>query len=274
MRRFLLIVSLLIGISHAGTAQLVNTGDPREIALELFAQISRGAPPDAISLRLDQLIPIFRMRCLRLTDFQVFSLKPNIAVLKVKCSGDPLYGVTVASNGYVSVYGGNGLIETINPRDGQVYTIPASGEAALLAGPTVQEAVKENAGRIATTRDELIIFIVAALVIILVAVLGLRLWLKIWRRVRQGSTIKQHSDRSVTTSEPSFKDDFIAQSTRTSWDIHLHPSGIYIARGSKGRRRFFRYRISAYLYRHTNWRLFEVPEQTAHSALAAVSGSK
>lgn len=254
MRVFPLFLVLMVA-SAAGQAQ--TSDDPREVGLDLFSQLTSNAPPDAIAVRLDALVKLFRFQCLRLTDYQMFGEPANIINLKVKCSGDPLYGVTVAANGYVSVYGGNGMLEPFDPRDGTIYGIRADGGVDALKGPSVGEKVKGAAPRVASNVEQLVYFGGALLLILLIFAGFLRLWLRSWRRQGKRPLIKRHDKRTAPVTS-SYKDRLIDESEQIARHIYRHPQGFFIARGGRGRRRLFKSRFGAQLYTSFNIKFLEV----------------
>ncbi|MEX0298315.1 MAG: hypothetical protein AB3N28_04545, partial [Kordiimonas sp.] len=138
---------LTVFVSAASFAQDAES-DPRQLALDIYSGINRGTEEASIALKLRQVIEVFRYRCTRVSDYQVYSLRPNLTDLKVKCSGDPLYGVTVASNGFVSVYGGNGILSGLDRSDAIIYSFSSEGSLAQDSRLTVEQALDDTAVRL------------------------------------------------------------------------------------------------------------------------------
>lgn len=240
---------------------LVDTDDPRQLSLDIYAGVNRAAPPPTIAVRLQSLVRIFRFRCTRLTDYQVFTQRTNIIDFKVKCSGDPLYGVTVASNGYVSVYGGNGIVSSFNRTDGLILSFANDGDLAGDSSLTVEQAVGETVGRLELEDEINVLYVMGTIATMLgfLMVFGL-IWWRAWK-YRQGRKPRQrmkpmHKHRvSATTSD---KDLFLKESEEVAKHVYKHPRGFFIARGKRGKRRFFEKLFWARLYASRGWRLFEI----------------
>lgn len=262
MQRWLCILSFALvfgGASLPAYAQVVEE-DPRQLALDIYSGINRGTPEATIAMKLRQVIEVFRYRCTRVTDYQVFAKRPNLTDLKVKCSGDPLYGVTVASNGYISVYGGNGILSGLDRRDALIYSFSSEGDLAQDSGLTVQQAIDDTAVRI-ELGDKYNYLYLMGIFMLLAAMLivGTLVWVRIWRRKegrkpRQRMKPMQKHKVSVTSST---KDQLLAESTEVAKYVHLHPSGIYIATGKRGKRRMFKSRFWALAYAKYGVRMFE-----------------
>lgn len=265
-----LIRLVILMISLAGTfvlpsgvhAQVQGDGaDPRQLAHDIYVGVNRDSPPAAVALKLAEVIQVYRFRCTRVTDYQVFVSRPNLLDIKAKCSGDPLYGVTVASNGYVAVYGGNGILGALDRRDGLIYSFSASGELDSDSRLTADQALDETVERL-QLGDGLNLWYILAMFAVLLAIFILiaGVWMKMWRRrtakKRERRKIKPMARHAVqATSE--VKDMLLKESTRVAANIYKHPSGIFIARGKRGKRRFYRSRFWAAMYRSLGIRMFE-----------------
>ena len=154
--------------------------DPRQLALDIYSGINRGSPEASIALKVRGIISVFRYRCVRVTDYQVFSLRPNLTDLKVKCSGDSLYGVTVASNGFVSVYGGNGMLSGLDRRDAIIYSFGSEGELDQDSTLTIDQALDDTAVRFELGSEYDYLYLLGMFVMILAAaIVGFLVWLKV-----------------------------------------------------------------------------------------------
>ena len=233
---------------QADAQPVARQSDPREVALDLYDAVVRDAPAESVAVRLGDIIHIFRYRCARVTDYQLYLQRPNLIDLKVKCSGDPLYGVTVASNGYVAVYGGNGIIAGLDQRG-------ADGALDLDTGLTVSEAVDDTVARLTLGDEYSLLYLSLMLVaVILMIAVGLLMWTRAWRRRDQGVEIGV--PRFVRSA---VKDRLMAGSSRVWSQVYRHPTtGIYVVRGRRGRRRLFRHFAGALLYRYLGFKFGEI----------------
>jgi len=239
----------------------VDGADPRQLAHDIYVGVNRNSPPASVALKLAEVIQVYRFRCTRVTDYQVFVSRPNLLDIKAKCSGDPLYGVTVASHGYVAVYGGNGILGALDRRDGLIYSFSASGELDSDSRLTADQALDETVERL-QLGDGLNLWYILAMFAVLLAIFILiaGVWMKMWRhrtaKKRERRKIKPMARHTVqATSE--VKDLLLKESTRVAANIYKHPSGISIARGKHGKRRFYRSRFWAAMYRSLGIRMFE-----------------
>jgi len=246
---------------------LTPQNDPRQLGLDIYGDIKREVPVATIALKLGELIQIYRFRCTRVTDYQLFTVRANLIDIKVKCSGDPLYGVTVASNGYVAVYGGNGILGSLDRRDAVIYSFAADGELARDSRLTVKQAVKETVDRMDLDQGYNWAYVSGmAGLILLIGVGGAMIWIKAWRS-RKGRPRKRRVSeplrRSTTIATSAAKDILVLESERVMPHIYKHPSGVFIAQGRRGKRRFFSSLIWAVTYRVLGWKLFQtVPPKT------------
>lgn len=257
----LLICMITVGRVPVGAQTIVNTDDPRQLGLDIFAAVSRGSEPAAIAVRLQSLVRIFRFRCTRLTDYQVFNQRTNIIDFKVKCSGDSLYGVTVASNGYVSVYGGNGIISSFNRNDGLILIFDNEGAVSGDRSLTVGQAVGETVDRLELEEDINVIYVMGTFASILGFLLAFSLiWWRAWkfRQTRKPRERMKPMQKHRVGTSSSDKDAFLEESKQVAKNVFQHPEGFFIARGKRGKRRFFSGKIWALLYASRGWRLFEI----------------
>ncbi|WP_417456077.1 hypothetical protein [Kordiimonas sp.] len=235
--------------------------DPRQMALDIFSGVNRGSPPETIALKITQLINAYRFRCTRVTDYQVFGARPNLIDIKVKCSGEPLFGVTVASNGYVAVFGGNGMVSPLDRRDALIYSFAADGRVESDSRITAGDAFDETVERLELGDQYNMMYVLAMFATLLAVVSAIALvWLKMWRhrkgKRRHHRGIKPMAKHAVAASSV-IKDQLLKESTQISKKLFKHPSGVLIARGKKGKRRFFKSRFWATTYTLLGWRMFE-----------------
>lgn len=254
---------MFFALAAPGAAQaqtLIDTEDPRQLALDIYSGVARAAPPASTAVRLQAVVRIFRFRCTRLTDYQVFRQRTNIVDLKVKCSGDPLYGVTVASNGYVAVYGGNGILSGLNRSDGLIFSFGNDGDLAGDSSLTVEEAVGETVERLELEDEVNVVYVMGIVTLTLGFLMVVSLiWWRAWRH-RQGRKPRQrmkpmHKHRVAASSNA--KDQLVDESQVVMKNVYRHPSGVFIARGKRGKRRFFKNLFWAKMYASRGWRMFE-----------------
>ncbi len=279
LKRLIALTLLVLLPAGQGLAQgiLPLEQDPRQMALDVFAGVNRGSPPETIALKLSQLINAYRFRCTRLTDYQVFKARPNMIDIKAKCSGDPLYGVTVASNGYVAVYGGNGIISQLDRRDALIVSFGADGRVESDSRFTAGEALDETVERLELGDDYNFLYALSLFAVLLAVVSAITvIWIRMWK-VRKGKKrrhrgIKPMAKHAVSASSL-VKDQLLHESTQVGKRIFKHPSGTYIGRGKYGKRRFFKSRFWVTMYVKLGWRMFEVsaPEPINDPDLMAAS---
>ena len=256
---------VLIGffaVAPTATAQnLIDSDDPRQLALDVYAGVQRASDPAPIALRLQAVIRIFRYRCTRLTDYQVFAQRTNIVDFKAKCSGDPIYGVTVASNGYVAVYGGNGILSGFNRTDGLILSFANDGDLQGDSRLTVEQAVGETVDRLDLEDEVNLVSVLGIVAGTLGFILAFSLiWWRAWkfkqsRKPRQRMKPMAKHRVGASTSD---KDLFMDESKEVGKGIFKHPDGFFISRGKRGKRRFFKSFLWAKLYAARGWRMFEI----------------
>ncbi|UTW55111.1 hypothetical protein [Kordiimonas sp. SCSIO 12610] len=250
---------LFSGYSYASAQDTVPNqaaGDVRTLAVDIHLSLNRDNTPDAIAFKLTQAIQLFRSPCEEVTDFQIYSRSQNLTVLKAKCKATPLYGISVGSNGYISVYGGDGIIAGFDRRDGVIYSFGLDGNLEASDGITIDNILDETAARLQSGDDfspvYILLFVVIVLIIIAISIvmsLGL-----LRRRSSRREADTQLFSRRVSKET---KDQLTQESKKLIANIFKHPSGIYIVRGKSGHRRFFASLIWALSYRYFSTRLFE-----------------
>ena len=266
-----LIVTGFLASAPPATAQtLIDTDDPRQLALDIYSGVVRSTESAAIALRLQAVIRIFRYRCTRLTDYQVYAQRTNIVDFKAKCSGDPIYGVTVASNGYVAVYGGNGIMSGFNRTDGLILSFANDGDLQGDSSLTVEEAVGTTVDRLELDDEVNAISAITILSGTLGFILVFSLvWWRAWKfkQTRKPRERMKPMAKHRVGASTSDKDLFLDESTEISKNIYKHPAGFYISRGKRGKRRFFKGFFWAKLYAARGWRMFEISAPKREDAI-------
>lgn len=244
--------------------------DPRELSLDIFSSLKRSADPVPIAARLGLLIPVYRFACERVTDYQVFRRFNNLADLKVKCSGQPLYGVTVAANGYSAIYGGNGMIQPFDSRDGKIFSFAIDGAVLTINDKTLGQKAQEAIDLLEKSPGDFNVIYLSLMLLVILAIVGvfMLIWVKALRRRRRqmhrkpGSKTKMPLERvSIAAGlalRSEVKNKLEAESELVRHHIYYHPAGFYLARGKKGRRHLFKSLLGAKLYVRLNWKLYEL----------------
>lgn len=248
--------------------QTPANNDIRAFAVDIHLSLNRENTPESVAFKLSRAVQLFRGECTSVTDFQIYTKSQNLTAVKVKCAAMPLYGVNVGSNGYMSVYGGDGIIAGLDRRDGVIYSFGLDGKLEPTDGITIEGALDETAARLqsgdAFSPIYILLFIVAILIIIaLSVVLSLGLWRR--RSSRKDADAQQFTRRVSKET----KDQLTNESKELFANIYKHPSGTYIVRGKSGHRRFFSSLFWALAYKYLRSRIFEVgapqPLQTNQS---------
>jgi len=260
MKRFLRFSLLLAGllggsvVSHAQNQ--IDPADPRQMALDVYSGINRNLEPTTIALGLRNIIQLFRYRCTRVTDYQVYAVRPNLTDIKVKCSGDPIYGVTVASNGFLSVYGGNGILSALDRRDAPILSFDANDVLEDTSEIETQQLKDQAKGQIMLGSEYDYLYLIGMLMMVagIAATMGF-VWLRVWRR-KQGRKPRQRMkpmEKHRVGISSKVKSQLLAESEEVAKYIHRHASGLFIAVGKRGKRRIFLSRFWAKLY--ANWNI-------------------
>lgn len=265
MKSFVTLCLILTGFlasAPPATAQtLIDTDDPRQLALDIYSGVVRRTEAASIALRLQAVIRIFRYRCTRLTDYQVFAQRTNIVDFKAKCSGDSIYGVTVASNGYVAVYGGNGIMSGFNRTDGLILSFANDGDLEGDSSLTVQEAVGSTVDRLELDDEVNVISVITIIsgTLGFIIVFGL-VWWQAWKfkQTRKPRERMKPMAKHRVGASTGLKDLYLDESKEVTKNVYKHPEGFYISRGKRGKRRFFKSFFWAKLYAARGWRLFEI----------------
>jgi hypothetical protein len=264
--RFIWVIMMLLGVSSASLAQSgASTHDPRQMALDAYSGINRGMEPASISLKLTEIIRLFRYRCTRVTDYQVFTQRPNITDIKVKCSGDSLYGVTVASNGFVAVYGGNSILASLDRRDGVIFSFDAEGTAADSSAFDLDRIQEETKARVLLGSEYDYVYLGIMLVMLFSIVLAMGIVaFRFWRRKKKGrkprGRMKPMNKIRIGPSSD-IKDQLVAEGTEIAKFVYQHESGLIVAIGKRGKRRLFFSPFWAKLYASRNIRFNEATEK-------------
>ncbi len=264
MIKYLLVLFMSLFISVESMAQTSgDAADPRQMALDIYSGINRGMEPATIALKLTQVVRLFRYQCARVSDYQVFATRPNITDIKVKCSGSPLYGVTVASNGFLSVYGGNSILAQMDRRDGLILSFDAEGAVEDTSAFDADRVLEETRSRV-MLGDEYNYIYLSVMLLLLVGLVGLLLavFIRISRKKRRHKPrgrMKPMKRFKVGLSSE-IKDRLIADSTEIAKFVYAHDSGVFLAIGKRGKRRMYLSPFWAKLYARWNININEATD--------------
>ena len=223
----------------------------QETALALFNALAEPHDPAAVADWLKEALRISRRRCSKITDYQLFDVRPNRVVLKAKCPGRPLYGLTVANNGYLAVYGGDGILAPLSLGDGEIISLSDRDRdvrRALASGRDEDGLSGWNLDAAQTLQTALYISLMIGAALLLVGY---------WTLIR-ASARSPHAKALAKQLAGHSKDALIAESEEILPNIFAHPSGLFIARGRHGKRRCFTLLLGAVLYRRFGVKLREI----------------
>lgn len=215
---------------------------------------------ETIARQLRSQIVARGMTCDRLSDYQIYKSETGVRFVKVKCREQPLIRVQVTSNGAITLSGGDGTVPDMFVGDGLIKSfygeraeeyLRAQSRAAEKANQLPEQqapviiAVEEPEG----TGSLLGRFGLPLLVLLNIVIVSLAL-LAWWTSRRH--SIALSGWRGLTSHE---KDYLIEESHEELPGFFRHPSGMYIVRGARGKRRVFSIKALAYLYQRTGLRI-------------------
>lgn len=249
---------------HASYAQ-DRTQSAQEISLGIYSALRQGGRPEGIAVQLSRAIVFFRQSCSRLNEYQVYHEQPNMIVLKVSCIAAPPYGVSVAANGYLAVYGGNGILAPLDPRDGRIYAFRPDGtlepEASIELRRYLQRGVeKAKMG----DPNNLFYLMVAFSLLAVIVLVAVYMWVRNWRRMSYSAAYNNLIPSEV-------KDALLAESVKLAPRLYQHGDDFYIARGRRGKRRLFKTRLGAEFYKRFSLKFGEIIYMDTHHSEALQS---
>lgn len=194
--------------------------------------------------------------CGAVTDYQIVVRSIRRLSVKARCLGMPLYGISVRPKKPVQVFGGDGLVAPLTNTDGPVVNVPlvsvqkrkdnVEGSIAISV-PGSSDEIQFNLSPWIIISVGVNIFLVFALIVYIVTALRKP------KRRRRKRRSKQHEPVVEVAANASLssvdKNTLIGQSEQVSRLIYYHPSGVYIAKGRRGKRRVFSNLLGAILYR-------------------------
>lgn len=247
-------------------SQSLEPRDRQVIAQELFKSLENYDDVELSAQLLLEAVRSTRRRCEKVTDYQIYLSQANRKVVKIKCPGRLTIGITVANNGFLQVYGGDGMIRSLHPDDGEIVTLEGGGfiGKSTESQPTANQSGAGGGGGSDEVDDSkpLPPWLLAS-VVFNIFIVGLVLggavlyWRSLTRNIPSEAT--EHDQGSKTTRLSSAqKDIMIDEADEVFPDVFQHPNGLYIARGRRGKRRVFPMLLAALMYRRYGFKLFEI----------------
>ena len=255
MKRLVLCAALLSLASSAAAQQATKTQGPTLGEQIHDALEGDGTKPTAVGALLRDAVNSLGGVCLNAQSYQIFRRAAETATLKVECSDRPLYLLSIDGGGRMILSGGDSSVQTMDRDDGEVVVTSASSAASLK--PAVKngrsdqnDAIPESALPVekkAVALDDTDprgwtrwVFAGGLATFGLIAFLG-------YSQLAHHARFARGIQRIGTyTSEE--KDKMVAESAELKPDFYIHPSGLFIVRGKRGKRRLFPNRLYAYIY--------------------------
>lgn len=203
------------------------------------------------------------MACDRVSDYQIYKSATGVRFVKVKCREQPLIRVQVTSEGEITLSGGDGTVPDMFVGDGVIKSFYGERAEEYLRA---QSRKAEAANRFPEQQAPVVIAVegpensrsflgrYGLPLLILVNAIVVALALLAWRTSRRHS-IALSGWRGLSSQE---KDYLIEESHEELPGFFRHPSGMYIVRGTRGKRRVFSVKALAYLYQRTGLRIGDI----------------
>ncbi|MEM8799105.1 MAG: hypothetical protein AAGF15_03400 [Pseudomonadota bacterium] len=224
------------------------------VAEDLYAALTLSYEPTVVGRLVREALSLYGEPCSTVEEYQLFRSEDRVFVVKTVCTGMPVYGLTVRRSGVMSVYGGDRMVADIVSDDGPVYVVEGRATSPIVARSVnpYPSAETSPAGAGAGPPRWLLISIVFNVIIILVLVFATWLFL---RGSRLSSDPAMEAFSRLSSDE---KDHLIEESYEVLPRIYQHPEGVYIARGSRGKRRLFKSLVFAMAYRDFGFKIGEI----------------
>jgi len=264
-KRTFLSLLLLTGLGGFGPLDGTVLQDGDDEFTYAYALLGEEDPP-AFARYLSTHIHNQDYYCGAVTDYQVITRSLRRLTVKARCLGMPLYGVTFRPKKDPQVFGGDGMIAALNSSDGSVISVPLVSvqkrESLGGVGDTVLRIDPQGEWEVSLAP-----WIIASLAVNLLLLSALIYYIfsflrkpagKKRRRRRKSSSLPPAEVVPNTRLSSAEKNILIGQADEVSRQIYLHPSGIYISKGRRGKRRIFHSLIGAILYRDFGFKWREV----------------
>ncbi len=248
MATWVFVLPVALSAQDAGDAGRTRT----EIALGIFRLVQQESKPATVAAELKAGIRSYRMRCNRVSDYQIFARSDGRIDLKVKCAGVPLYGMTVGSNGFLNVFGGNGMVSPFDRQDAMIYGFNPDGSLITRSAQLIEPDGSSSDIILNTSEGWVTLLLMVSL--IGVGVFGVSALTIFMRKHKESGSVGDVF--SNLTSE--LKDKMWQDASEISQYVRRHPSGIFIAVGPKGKRRLFSRKFGAKSYAAKGYKFFEV----------------
>ncbi|MBZ6377049.1 MULTISPECIES: hypothetical protein [Pacificimonas] len=203
----------------------------------LFHALRDGESGEGVDALLQGAMTEVDARCQFIERYQVFNRASSFISMKVKCYERPVYILTVGPLGLGALSGGDGSIDRIRAGEGEIRVL--QGEAPPPARPVGSSSLRRQFPMRAAAA------VFGAL--ILTGILLIWLWGRRQKAVAQWRGLKTED-----------KDRLLGESTELEPDLFKHPDGVWIARGSRGKRRFFQRKAFARLYRDYGLKVMQI----------------
>jgi len=180
--------------------------------------------------------------CGRVERYQRFREAPNARTLKVECAGQATYLLSLGADGATVLDGGDGRIRPADPADGAVVEAPDSvaDEAPLPpVDPALLSSNDAGGGWLAW----------------LFLPIGLLLAVAVGGIARSLIFPAPIPPKRYTSDD---KTRMVAEARELAPNLWLHPTGVFIARGRRGKRRIFPTLVCANAYRRLGLKLKEL----------------
>ncbi|MGB3721236.1 MAG: hypothetical protein WA979_00275 [Pacificimonas sp.] len=173
--------------------------------------------------------------CPAVEQYQTFNKNRQFVSMKVKCAERATYAITLGPVSLGVISGGDGSVGRIDPDDGDVRVL--DGEAPR-AGRRVSSSDSPISLRALAIGGGVLLALLASWIFYMVRRSKI---IAPWRGLRS-----EDKDRMLEESE-------------LIWpDIYRHSSGLWFARGKRGKRRLFRNQIFAWAYARYNLKFFQI----------------
>ena len=264
MNRFVLAAAIAGTLASPGLAQATapNLGSQIHDALE-----GNGTEPPAIGALIRDAVNSLGGVCLNTQSYQVFRRAEDTVTLKLECADRPLYLLSIDGDGRMILSGGDGKVQAMEHEDGDIVQTGARaapqaqavaprrphrfGENDAIPSDVVPDAkpkpIKDDDDDDASTVDQTDprgwtrwVFSGGLATFGLIAFLG-------YSQLAHHARFARGRERIGTYSSEE-KDRMVAESAELRPDFYIHPSGLFIVRGKRGKRRLFPNRVYAYLY--------------------------
>lgn len=279
MRRFLTALFLALSLAAPAAAQLPKASGPSLGEQIHKALAGDGTQPAAIGALLRDAVNSLGGICLNVQSYQVFRRTPDTDTLKVECSDRPLYLLSIDDKAHMLLSGGDSRVAAMDRDDGDVVQTGAIGSAG---GKTMvpnrpgsgapkfgmpgdnNDAIPESAlpdqpkkKKGAAAVDETdprgwTRWLFAGLL----GTFGLVAFLGYSQLAHAARFAKGRERVGIYSSED--KDRMLEESAELKPDFYIHPSGLFIVRGKRGKRRLFPNRLYAYLYWRYGWKIAQI----------------